>query len=128
VLYEYLLHTLACLVYSAKLSVSAGELAKQISRLLDREYSSSYISAYLKRLEKWGFVRPFKNPVNGHLLWWRPAETRITEIIWSELECGKVKKVLGDVERVIDVTGGEDDVVYVVVSCVDDDNVRGVVA
>lgn len=107
VLHDDFLRTLTYLVYSAKLPMSAGELARKVSGLLGRTYGSSYVSAYLKRLEKWGVVRPYRNPANGHLLWW-PAETRTAEMVRSELERSEVKKVLESVEGALDGTGSED--------------------
>jgi len=109
VLSNEFLRTLTYLVYSAKLPQPAGELARQVSKLLGREYSPSYVSAYLKRLEKWGVVRPFKDPSNGHLLWWS-AETRTAEILRGELERDEVRKVLELVEGASNVAeaGGEE--------------------
>ena len=91
------LRTLVHAVYKAKVPVSAGEVAKQLSKLLGRNYSPGYISVYLKRLERWGVVRPYRSPINGHLLWWR-ADTKTAELIEQELSKTEVKKVMEIVE------------------------------
>lgn len=51
VLNSDLLRTLVHVVYSAKLLVSAGQIAREVSRLLGREYSASYVSVHLRRLD-----------------------------------------------------------------------------
>jgi len=99
VLGSSLLRTLAYLVYTAKTPVSAGELSRMVSRVLGREYSPGYVSVYLKHLEKWGVVRAFRNPVNGHLLWWR-ADTKTAELIGEELQKSELRKILQLVEEI----------------------------
>ena len=86
--------TLVHIVYSAKLPVSAGEIAMQLNKILNTSYTPGYISVYLKRLERWGVVRPYRDPVNGHLLWWR-ADTRTAELIANELGRQEMKQILG---------------------------------
>lgn len=87
------LRTLVHAVYSAKLPVSAGEIAKEVSRLLRSNYSPSYVSVYLKRLEKWGAVRAYRDPTNGHLLWWR-SDKRVAQLIEQELSKHELRKVI----------------------------------
>lgn len=98
VLNNNFLRALTYLVYTSKIPVSAGELARGVSRLLSKEYSPGYVSVYLKRLEKWGVVRPYRDPVNGHLLWWR-ADTKISEIIAEELGRQEMKRILEAIEE-----------------------------
>jgi len=93
------LRILAYLVYTAKMPVSAGELSRMVSKLLGKDYSPGYVSVYLKRLEKWGVVRPYKDPVSGHLLWWR-ADTKTAELISEELQRSEFRKILQSVEEV----------------------------
>jgi len=92
------LRSLVYLVYTSKVPVGAGELARQLNQLLSRDYSPGYVSVYLKRLEKWGVVRPYKDPVSGHLLWW-PTDSRVAEMLKEEFSRYEVKKILQSVEE-----------------------------
>ena len=87
------LRTLVYVVYSSKLPVSAGEIAKELNKLLRTNYTPGCISVYLKRLEKWGVVRPYRDPTNGHLLWWR-ADTKTAELLSGEIGRQEMKKIL----------------------------------
>ena len=91
------LRTLTHLIYSSKLPVSAGKLARELTKLLGKNYTPAYISSYLRKLEKWGVVRPYRDPSNGHLLWW-PADTKTAELLKEELGKQEMKKVLQVVE------------------------------
>jgi len=98
VLGDAFLRTLTHLVYSAKIPVSAGKLARQISMLLGRHYSPAYVSVYLRKLEKWGVVKAYKDPASGHLVWWK-ADTKARELIEGELvkeEYMKVMRLAGE--------------------------------
>ena len=87
------LRSLVYVVYTAKVPVSAGEVSVQVSKLLGREISPGYVSVYLKRLEKWGAVRAYRDPTNGHLLWWR-ADSRVADMVAEELGKQEMKKLL----------------------------------
>ena len=87
------LRTLVQIVCGSSLPLSSGRIAKEISRILGREYSHAYVSTYLKRLEKWGVVRPYRDPTNGRLLWWC-ADTKTAEMIANELRKHEIKRLL----------------------------------
>ena len=87
------LRLLVYLVYSSRTPQSAGALARQISRLAGREYSHAYVSSYLRRLERWGVVRPYRDPSNGRLLWWI-ADTRAAGMLREELRRAEMKRIL----------------------------------
>jgi len=74
------LRTLVYIVYTAKLPMSAGAIARELNRLLGTSYTPGYVSVYLKRLEKWSVVRPYRDPTNGRLLWWRADSRQISWI------------------------------------------------
>ena len=92
------LRTLVYIVYTAKLSQPAGAIAKEASKLLGKSYDHAYVSSYLRRLEKWGVVRPFKDPNNGRLLWWR-ADSRAAEMVAEEISKQEMKRILETVEE-----------------------------
>ena len=92
------LRTLIYVVYSAKLPQPAGAIAREVSKILGKHYDHAYVSTYLRRLEKWGVVRPFKDPNNGHLLWWR-ADSRAAEMIAEEISRHEIKKLLQVIEE-----------------------------
>jgi len=102
------LRTLVYVVYTAKLPQSAGAIAKEVSKILGSSYSHAYVSTYLRRLERWGAVRAYRDPTNGHLLWW-VADTRTAEIIRSELERGEVRKLMEYVGGVSNATEYSDE-------------------
>jgi len=54
--------------------------------------SVGYVSSILKKLERWGVVRPYRNPSNGRLLW-VPKESRATELLAEELRKREVEAV-----------------------------------
>ena len=91
------LRTLVHVVYSAKLPQSAGSIAREVNKIMGSNYSPSYISVYLKRLEKWGVVRCYRDPTNGHLLWWR-ADTKTSELIATEIGRREMKQILQVIE------------------------------
>lgn len=98
VLNNRFLRMLTHLVYSAKVPIAAGKIAKQISILLGRDYSPAYVSVYLRKLEKWGVVKAYKDPSNGHIVWWK-ADTKARELIEQELvkeEYLKVMRLAGE--------------------------------
>ena len=92
------LRTLVFVVYSAKIPQSAGVLAKEVSKILGKHYDHAYVSTYLRRLEKWGVVRPYRDPSNGRLLWWR-ADTKVADMIAEELQRAEMRKILEVIEE-----------------------------
>ena len=97
VLNDDFLRTLVHIIYTAKIPVSAGYITRQVNRLLKRSYTVSYVCVYLKRLEKWGVLRPYKDPVSGHLLWWR-ADSTVADMISKELGRQEMKRVVEALE------------------------------
>ena len=87
------LRTLVYVVYTAKLPVPAGEIARELNKILRTSFSPGYVSVYLKRLEKWGVLRPYRDPTNGHLLWWR-ADSRTAELLSEEIGRQEMKRIL----------------------------------
>lgn len=92
------LRTLVYVVYSAKLPQPAGAIAREVSKILGKHYDHAYVSTYLRRLEKWGVIRPFKDPNNGKLLWWR-ADTKVSEMLSEEIQRAEMRKLLQVVEE-----------------------------
>lgn len=92
------LRALVYVVYTAKLPMPAGEIARQLNKLLGSSYTAGYVSVYLRRLEKWGAVRPYKDPTNGRLLWWR-ANSRVADMIAEELGKHEMKRILEVLEE-----------------------------
>jgi len=93
------LRTLVYVVYTAKLPVGAGEIAEELSKMLGKWYSHAYVSTYLRRLERWGVVRPYRDPNSGRLLWWR-VNTKTAELISEELQKSELRKILQSVEEI----------------------------
>lgn len=91
------LRTLVYVVYTAKIPVGSGAIAREISKLLGRKYDHAYVSTYLRQLEKWGVVRPYRDPNNGRLLWWR-ADSRAAEMLAEEISKQEMKKLLEAIE------------------------------
>lgn len=98
VLNNNFLRTLVYVIYTAKIPVGAGTIAREISRLLNKRYDHAYVSTYLRQLEKWGVVRPYKDPNNGRLLWWR-ADSRVAEMLAEEISKQEMKRILEAVEE-----------------------------
>jgi len=40
-----------------------------------------------------GVVRPYRDPTNGHLLWWR-ADSRAAEMLAEEIEKHEIRQIL----------------------------------
>ncbi len=87
------LRTLVYVVYTAKLPMPAGAIARELNRLLSSSYTAGYVSVYLKRPEKWGVVRPYKDPMNGKLLWWK-ADSRVADMLSEEISRQEMKRIL----------------------------------
>lgn len=92
------LRTLVYVVYSAKLPQPSGTIAKEVSKLLGKSYDHAYVSSYLRRLEKWGVLRPYRDPDNGRLLWWR-ADSKVAEMIAEEISKYEMKRILEVIEE-----------------------------
>ena len=91
------LRTLVYVVFTAKMPVPASEIAREVSRILNRSYHHAYVSTYLRRLEKWGVIRPYKDPNNGKLLWWR-ADTKTADMLAEEIGRQEMKQILQVIE------------------------------
>jgi len=91
------LRTLVYVVYTAKIPIGSGAIAREISKLLGRKYDHAYVSTYLKQLEKWGVVRPYRDPNNGRLLWWR-ADSRVADMIAEEIGKQEIRQILKVIE------------------------------
>jgi len=63
--------------------MQAGEIRKELLKQ-GIDISVGYVSNILRKLEKWSVARPYKNPMNGRLLW-VIKESKAAEIIAEEL-------------------------------------------
>ena len=72
--------------------LQAGEVRKRLLKY-GIDISVGYVSNILRKLEKWYVVRPYKNPVNGRLLW-VIKESKATEIIAEELRKQETKIII----------------------------------
>ena len=75
--------------------LQSGDRARILSSSLGRGFSTGQVNAYLRRLERLGVVRPYKNPVNGRLVW-AAAGTPAARIVRAELSRRRLReRVLG---------------------------------
>ena len=72
--------------------LQAGEIRRELIKQ-GIDISVGYISNILRKLEKWYIARPYKNPMNGRLLW-VIKESKATEIIAEELRKQETKIIL----------------------------------
>ena len=70
--------------------MQAGEIRKELLKQ-GINISVGYVSNILRKLEKWGLARPYKNPVNGRLLWTIRESSKAVEIIVEELKKRETK-------------------------------------
>ena len=59
--------------------VSNGELARAL------RISTGYVNNLCRRLEKWGVLRPYRDPVSGRILW-SIAGTRVSQLVLKGAE------------------------------------------
>ena len=71
------------ILLESNVPLQAGEIRR---KLLEKgvDISVGYVSNILRKLEKWYIARPYKNPINGRLLW-VIRETKAAMIIAKEL-------------------------------------------
>ena len=76
----------------SSMPLQAGEVRKRLLKY-GIDISVGYVSNILRKLEKWHIARPYKNPVNGRLLW-VIKESKATEIIAEEIRKLESKIIL----------------------------------
>jgi len=64
--------------------LQAGEIRRELIKQ-GIDISVGYISNILRKLEKWYIARPYKNPMNGRLLWAIRESSKAVEIITEEI-------------------------------------------
>ena len=64
--------------------LQAGEVRRKLLKY-EIDISIGYVSNILRKLEKWGVVRAYKNPANGRLLWTIKEPSKAAEIIAEEI-------------------------------------------
>jgi len=74
----------------SNIPLQAGEIRKKLQGI---NISVGYVSNILRKLEKWSVTRPYKNPINGRLLW-VIKESKAAEIIAEELRKQETKIIL----------------------------------
>jgi DNA-binding MarR family transcriptional regulator len=73
--------------------VGNGELARELNM------STGYVNYLCRKLEKWGVLRAYRDPVSGRILW-ALAETKTAELVLNELkkrEAQKIEEVLNNI-------------------------------
>ena len=93
---EFLL-AIASILLGKSTPLPCGEIARRLAKIFGKPFTTGYVSALLRKLEKWGVARPYRSPYNGHLLW-AVAETKTVELLVETLkkrEAEKLVKTLG---------------------------------
>ena len=76
----------------SNIPLQSGEIRRELLKQ-GIDISVGYVSNILRKLEKWSVARPYKNPINGRLLW-VIKESKATEIIAEELRRRETKIIL----------------------------------
>jgi len=97
ILNNEVLLALASILLNESTPLPCREIAKRLSRVLNKEFTTGHVNALLRKLERWGIARVYRSPHSGHLLW-SAAETK-TVILLVETprkrEAEKLLKTIG---------------------------------
>ena len=93
VLSNELLLAIAQILLSESAPLQCGEIARRLEKVFGKPFTTGYVSALLRKLEKWGIARPYRSPYNGHLLW-TIAETKTVELLAETLKKREVEKLM----------------------------------
>jgi len=58
------------------------------------DVSVGYVSNILRKLEEWGLIRAFRNPINGRLIWVIKDFSKIAEVLVEEMRKQEIKHIL----------------------------------
>jgi len=78
------------ILLESNMPLQAGEIRKELVKQ-GIDISVGYVTNILRKLEKWYVARPYKNPVNGRLLWTIRESSKAVEIIVEELKKRETK-------------------------------------
>ena len=77
----------ACeMVFSTDRLIHASDVAKMLGISVGHAY------LLLKKLEKWGVLKGFRDPSNGRLAF-RPGSSKVAELVAEEIRKRKVKEI-----------------------------------
>jgi len=93
ILSNELLLAIASILLGESTPLPCGEIARRLAKIFGKPFTTGHISALLRKLEKWGVVRPYRSPYDGHLLW-SIADTKTVELLVETIKKREVEQLM----------------------------------